>query len=37
VNQNAIYDRLLDMAPQLLSQLGIGGKKAEQRPTNPVC
>ena len=36
VNQNAIYDRLLDMAPQLLSQLGVG-RKTEGNPKHPVC
>jgi sporulation protein YtfJ len=36
VNQNAIYDRILDMAPQLLAQLGFG-RKTEHGPKNPVC
>lgn len=33
VNQNAIYDRLIDLAPKLLEQLGLG---KEPSPT-PLC
>ncbi len=36
VSQNAIYDRLVDLAPQLLGQLGLG-KKQEAGVKSPLC